>query len=60
MDIALTEEGSQRAVKLKEEFEAFEAECLSCLDDEEQVQLLGLLDRVADHWRGMDRKEVRE
>lgn len=59
MDIALTEEGSERAARLKEEFEAFEAECLSCLDDDEQVQLLELLDRLADYWRGMDGKEIR-
>lgn len=59
MDIALTEEGSRRAAKLKEEFEAFEAECLSCLDDDEQVQLLEMLDRLADYWRGMDGKEIR-
>lgn len=57
MDISLTESGNAQALMHKREFEAFEAECLSCLSDSEQEELLGLLDRLAEHWRGMDRKE---
>ncbi len=57
MQIALTEEGTRRAVQLKAVFDQFEVECLSCLSDDEQVELLGLLDRLAAHWRGMERKE---
>ena len=51
-------EGTKQAIMRKREFEAFEAECLSCLSDEEQVQLLGMLDRLVEHWRGLDRKEA--
>ena len=58
MDISLTDEGTKQAIMRKREFEAFEAECLSCLSDEEQVQLLGMLDRLVEHWRGLDRKEA--
>lgn len=57
MQIALTEEGTRRAVQLKAAFDQFEVECLSCLSDAEQVELLGLLDKLAAHWRGMERKE---
>ncbi len=58
MDISLTDEGTKQAIMRKREFEAFEAECLSCLSDEEQAQLLGMLDRLVEHWRGLDRKEA--
>lgn len=57
MDIALTEAGREQAIMHKRELEAFEVECLSCLGEEEQVQLLGVLDRLAEHWRTMERKE---
>lgn len=58
MDVALTEEGIAQAIMHKREFEAFESECLSCLSEEERLQLLDMLDRLAEHWRGMDRKEA--
>ena len=57
MDITLTEEGVTQAIMRKREFEAFESECLSCLSEDERIQLLEMLDRLAEHWRGMDRKE---
>ncbi len=58
MDISLTDEGTKQAIMRKREFEAFESECLSCLSEEERLQLLDMLDRLAEHWRGMDRKEA--
>lgn len=58
MDIALTESGAEQAAKWKRELEAFEVECLSCLSDEEQGQLLSMLDRLVDHWNGLDGKEA--
>lgn len=58
MDIALTSQGRERAVALKEEFEAFETDCVSCLTEEEQAELLRLLDCMAEHWRNMETKGV--
>lgn len=58
MEIALTPEGRERAIALKEEVEAFEAACASCLTEDEQGELLGYLDRMAEHWRGMEREGV--
>lgn len=58
MQITLTEEGVQRAVQLKADFDRFESECLSCLSEGEQLELLGLLDRLAEHWKGLERKEA--
>lgn len=59
MKITLTEEGNERAVMMRGRFEAFEGECLTCLSEEEQVQLLDMLDRLAEHWKALDWKEVR-
>lgn len=56
--ISLTEEGVERAVQMKAEFDRFEGACLSCLSDEEQSELLGLLDRLAVHWKELERKEA--
>ncbi len=58
MDITLTEEGVTQAIMRKREFEAFESECLSCLSEDERIQLLEMLDRLAELWRGMDGKEA--
>lgn len=54
LDIALTEEGTSRAEELIEERRAFEAQCLACLDEGEQEQLAALLDRLEQHWRGIE------
>lgn len=58
LDIALTADGEARATELIEERRAFEAECLTCLDEQEQRQLVGYLDRMVEHWRGLPRKEA--
>ena len=54
--ISLTEAGTEAAIAHHRAFEAFESECLTCLSEEEQGELLELLDRLAEHWRDMERK----
>ena len=54
LDIALTSEGKSRAEGLVEERREFEAQCLACLDEGEQEQLAALLDRLVEHWRGIE------
>ncbi len=56
MQVSLTEEGLAQAARQKAAFDEFEACCLSCLDDDEQEQLLGLLDRLEQHWKQMEWK----
>lgn len=59
MVIRLTESGSERAVELLRRFESFERECLTCFSEAEQDQLLGMLDRLEEHWKSLDWKEER-
>lgn len=54
LDIALTQQGETRAEELIERHREFERQCLACLTEEEQRQLVTLLDRLADHWRGLE------
>ena len=54
MEIALTEAGDARAQELIGRRRKFEAQCLACLTEEEQQQLVTLLDRLAEHWRGLE------
>ena len=54
LDIALTQEGTTRAEELIERRREFERQCLSCLSEQEQEQLVTLLDRLAEHWRGLE------
>lgn len=58
LDIALTAEGQARAEELIEERRSFEAVCLTCLSEQEQQQLVGMLDRLVKHWEGLPRKEA--
>ena len=53
LDIALTDAGNARAECLIEKRREFEAQCLTCLSDEEQRQLVEMLDRLAEHWKGL-------
>lgn len=59
MDIRLTDSGTQRAVGALRDAEEFEATCLSCLTRQEQGELLGMLDRLADSWGERERHEAR-
>ena len=54
LDIALTQEGTTRAEELIERRREFERQCLSCPSEQEQEQLVTLLDRLAEHWRGLE------
>ena len=54
LDIALTDEGEERAEKVIEERQVFESTCLSCLTEGEQEQLAGMLDRLAEHWKEIE------
>ena len=58
LDIALTDEGWRRAARFVEQREGFEEHCLSCLSADEQTQLIGLLDRLADHWQDLRWEEA--
>ena len=57
-EITLTEKGRERAEVLIERREAFEDECLACLDEDERLQLVELLDRLVEHWKGIEGKEA--
>jgi len=59
MMVSLTPEGAERAIMMHKRFEEFERECVVCLDEDEQEQLLGLLDRMAEHWRTLEGKGER-
>ena len=54
LDIALTQEGEARARMFVEKRRAFEAQCLACLDEQEQEQLVGMLDRLVEHWKSIE------
>ena len=54
VEIALTQEGVTRAQELIERRREFEGQCIACLNEEEQQQLVALLDRLVDHWRGLE------
>lgn len=58
MDVTLTEEGRRRAVELMSSLEAFERASVDCFDERECEELLGLLDRMARHWRDMEKRGV--
>lgn len=57
-EITLTDSGRGRAEELIEKRRAFEGECLACLDDDERQQLVVLLDRLVEHWKGIEGKEA--
>lgn len=54
LEISLTQEGEARAQELIEQRREFEERCLVCLSDEEQQQLVTLLDRLVEHWQGLE------
>lgn len=56
LDIALTDEGRTRADELIEKRRKFEGDCIACLTEEEQEQLIDMLDRLVEHWKGIDGK----
>jgi len=50
-EVRLTERGLELARTYAKERDRFEGECLACLTENEQDQLLGLLDHLVDHWK---------
>ena len=52
--LALTEEGTRQATEVVRARREFEDEALSCLSEEEVLELLGMLDRIFDHWRALE------
>lgn len=57
LEITLTPAGVARAEELIERRREFEGQCLACLTPDEQEQLVSLLDRLAEHWRGLEGEE---
>ena len=51
--VSLTVKGEAEALEEREAREKFRSRCLSCLTPEEQVTLLGYLDRIREHWRSL-------
>lgn len=51
--VSLTPEGEAEALEERAARQTFRAHCLSCLSEEEQVALLGYLDRIQEHWRAL-------
>ena len=60
LDIALTELGVEKAREIETVRQRFEDEAFACLTDDETQTLLALLDRVADHWHGIESREREE
>lgn len=56
--IELTQEGAECAIRMCENRERFEQAALSCLTPDEQEQLKEMLDRLVDHWKGLEEREV--
>ena len=57
LSLELTDEGAARAEELLESKRAFERQAFACLSEEEQLQLLSLLDRIATHWEAIEQQE---
>ncbi len=56
MEITLTELGEAKAIERRECLEAFEAQSLACLSEEERLQLLDMLDRLVEHWEKLEKE----
>lgn len=55
-EITLTHEGKARAIELTKEREEFERRAFACLSYEELSMLVGLLDRMVDHWGTLEER----
>lgn len=56
--VRLTDEGRARAEEVIADKGRFERDAFSCLEPGELEELLGLLDRLHDHWEHIKRDEV--
>ena len=57
LDVTLTEDGQVEAKVCAEKRAKFEAEALSVLTEDEEGQLLGMLDRLMEHWQDIEEKD---
>ena len=57
LDVTLTENGQAEAKVCAEKHAKFEAEALSVLTEDEKGQLLGMLDRLMEHWQDIEEKD---
>lgn len=57
LEVRLTLEGAHKAQELEGKKGRFEADALSVLTNEEKIQLLLMLDRIAGHWQGIEERE---
>lgn len=55
LTVTLTPEGERRAHEVVRTRAEFDARAFSCLSDAERNELLGLLDRLAEHWAQIER-----
>ena len=55
LTVTLTPEGELRAHEVVRTRAEFEVRAFSCLSDAERNELLGLLDRLAEHWAQIER-----
>ena len=58
LDIALTERGACLADELLAQRESFDRQCLACLDEQEQDQLVDMLDRLVEHWQHIEWEDI--
>ena len=58
LDIELTDLGKSRAQQIRMERDQFEVDSLACFSTAERSQLKELLDRLVEHWKTLEDKEV--
>ncbi len=57
LDVRLTNEGITKAVEIEAKKHEFEVNSLIPLSDSEKVQLVEMLDRIANYWKTIEGKE---
>jgi DNA-binding MarR family transcriptional regulator len=57
LDVRLTENGIARAIEIEAKKHEFEVNSLTPLSDSEKVQLVEMLDRIANYWKTIEGKE---
>ena len=60
LTVVLTDAGKGRAEELLGQFKRFEEDAFSCLTEDEMGLLLGMLDRIVDHWHTLDARAGKE
>lgn len=54
LSVRLTEKGAQEAAQEQRRRDDFRNAAFSCLSEEEQVSLMGMLDKIRTHWEELD------